>query len=394
MTDLSVTRALEPLDYHTDITAWLREAEPEVWAWAASNPVQSQHAEEMRAAMLRNSYRLEAGAHPRIHDACRKAMAALELDAPATLYQAAAGAMNASLCFIPGEIHLVFYGPILERLSEDELLALMGHELAHYRLWVADDGAFHAASLILDQALSYPDAAPAHIETARLFGLHTELYADRGSAMAAGSAQPAIATLVKVMTGMADVDPASYLRQAAELEKDGGKSQGDTHPEVFLRAQALDKWWAGDAGLDEWLTERVCGPLSFAALDLPRQKRLLRLTRSFFAYFLSDPALRSEEVLTQVRRFFPDWTEAEDAAPARAFCTVAPLEASTADYLIALMFDCATADPDARETLLLAAARTARDFGGLEPLKTALKRDLKFSRSDITKLVAQLGKAA
>jgi hypothetical protein len=386
MSEITERARLAPLVYHGEIAAWLREAEPEVWSWAASNPVQQRDAEDLRASMLRQTYRLEAEAHPEVHAACRQAMTALEIDAPVTLYQASDGHMNAALCYIPGEIHLVFYGPILERLTPAERLALMGHELAHYRLWAEEHGAFHTASRILDHAAAYASAAPAHFETARLFSLYTELYADRGAALAAGGAEPAIATLVKTMTGMPNVDPAAYLRQAAELEKDGVRSEGQTHPEVFLRAQALDRWWREDPGLEAWLESRIRGRLSIAALDLPGQRELMRLTRAFFAYFLADPSLRSDEVLTQVRRFFPDWSEAEDAEPAKAL-SPDKLDDSTREYLIALMFDCAMADREASHDLLAAAARTASVFGGLDQFRTGLKRDLKMTKVAIDKLV-------
>jgi hypothetical protein len=384
---------LAPLAYHREVSAYLRVAEPEVWAWAVSNSAQAEHLEGMRAAMLRHTYRLEPEAHPEVHEACGKAMAALGIAAPVTLYQAADGSMNATLCYIPGEIHLIFHGPILERLSPDERLALMGHELAHYRLWSEDTGAFYAASRILDHALTYPSPPFAHVETARLFSLHTELYADRGGALAAGGAEAAITTLVKVMTGFPSVDSAAYLRQAAELESGGGKSQGDTHPETFLRAQALDKWWKADDDLDQWLESHVRGPLSITALDMLRQNELMQLTRAFFALFLTDSALRSDEVLTQVRRFFPNWRESEDATAAKDL-TAKDLDEPTRGYLVALMLDCAMADPDAKDELLLAAGRAAKGFGGLEQFRTALKRDLKFTKAAIDKLFGRLNRAA
>ena len=384
---------LVPLAYQRQVVAHLLATEPEVWAWAASNTVQAQHAEEMRAAVLRQTYRLEPDAHPEIHETCRKAMAALEIDAPVTLYQAADGAMNAALCFVPGEIHIVFHGPILERLSPEQQLALMGHELAHYRLWSENDGQFHVASRILDHALTYPNLAGSHLETARLYGLHTELYADRGGALAADGAEPAIATLVKVMTGLPNVDPAAYLRQAAELSTEGGGSQGETHPEIFLRAQALDGWWKGEADLESWLDKRVRGPLSITALDLLRQDEMMRMTRVFFSRLLADPSLRGDEVLTQVRRFFPDWREAEADAKFEPLAAEG-LDDATREYLIALAFDCAMADPDARDEVLLAAARIARDIGGLEQFRTALKRDLKFTKAASDKLIGRLGRPA
>jgi Zn-dependent protease with chaperone function len=236
--ELTSRPELRPLAYHHAIVALLQEKEHTVWDWAASQRTQDEQIASVRAAMLRETYRLDPAAHQAIHDTCHQAMAALKIDAPVTLYQAADGAMNAALCYIPGEIHLVFYGAILEKLSGEEMVALMGHELAHYRLWSLEGGAFHVANRILDHALVHADAAPSHFETARLYALSTELFADRGAAVAADSAHPAISTLVKTMTGLTNVDAAAYLKQSAELDAAGGTSQGTSHPEVFLRAQA------------------------------------------------------------------------------------------------------------------------------------------------------------
>lgn len=387
------THALEPLEFHRDLVAYLQQFEPNVWDWAQSDAMKRQQADEIRDAMLRQTYRLEPGSHPLTYEACKASMARLGIDAPVTLYQANDGAMNASLCYIPGEVHLVFYGPILERLDAQELTALMGHELAHYRLWSADDGAHFAASQILDHALSYPGVEPSHRETARLLSLYTELYADRGAALAAGEVTPAVSMLVKIMTGLGTVDPAAYLRQAEELEKADAKSEGGTHPEAFLRARALDLWWRGDPALDDWMGRRIRGNLSIEALDILRQRELTRLTRRFFARFLSQIEVQSDGVLTQVRGYFPDFQPGEDAID---YAAIGPekIDDPTRDYFIALMFDCAMADPDSRDEVMQAAAKSAEAIGATDLLKAALRRDLKWTKRDIDKLVAQAAKAA
>jgi hypothetical protein len=146
---------LIPLEYHENLVAYLKVEERAVWEWSQSADVRKQQADEMRDAMLRQTYRMEPESHPEVYASCHAAMETLGIQAPVTLYQAADGMMNAALCFIPGEVHLIFYGPILEKLSGEELLALMGHELAHYRLWTTDDGSFYNASRILDHSMSY-----------------------------------------------------------------------------------------------------------------------------------------------------------------------------------------------------------------------------------------------
>jgi hypothetical protein len=386
-------RNLKPLKYHSELAEYLKLEEPQVWDWATSANVRLQQSEEMREAMLRQTYRLEAASHPAVFEACAKAMERLEIEAPATLYQAADGVMNASLYYIPGEVHLVFSGPTLERLTDDELLALMGHELAHYKLWSADGGAYYVASRVLDLALSFPDATPSHRETARLLSLHTELYADRGAALAVGDLAPAVSMLVKVMTGLSSVDPAAYLRQAGELEASKTISAGQSHPESFLRARALELWWQRLDTIEDWIAQRLHGPLSIEALDLLRQRELTRTTRDFLGHFIAPDCDPEDPVLTQVRRYFPEFTPGNDRFD---FGSIGPekIDDPTRDYFIALMFDCAMADPELTDELMVTVANTAQSMGAEAQLKTALKRDLKWTKSRTDGLFKRAAKAA
>jgi Peptidase family M48 len=386
-------RKLQPLSYHSNLVSYLKSDERDVWEWSLSADVRKLQADEMRDAMLRQTYRLEPEAHPDAYAACKTAMDHLGIDAPATLYQAADGMMNAALCFIPGEVHLIFYGPVLEKLNLEELLALMGHELAHYVLWTADDGAYYNASRILDHALSYRDASPSHQETARLFSLHTELFADRGAALVTNGTSAAISVLVKIMTGLASIDPASYLRQAEELDTKSDTSDGHSHPETFVRVRALDQWWRKDAGLDDWIEKRICGPISIEALDLLRQQELGRLTRSFLAKLVADMGIQSAEVLTQVRRFFPNFQEGEDALDLQSI-SGERIDDATRGYFISLMFDCAMADADARDEIMLTCAKAAKSIGADELFVAALKRDLKWTKAAADKLLTKAAKAA
>ncbi len=383
---------LEPLAYHRLVVDYLREEEPEIWAWGSSQRTRDEQVAEVRTYLLRETYRLDASAHPEIHADAAAVLAALEIDAPVSLYQAADGTMNAALCYLPGEIHLMFHGPVLEKLSREERIALLGHELAHYRLWSIENGAYYAASTIFDHALAYPGAAPSHIETARVFRLHTELYADRGAAVVAGAPGPAISTLVKTMTGLTTIDAAAYLRQAAEAEKDARASQGETHPEIFLRAQALDKWWRGEPDLEPWIEKRVRGPLSVAALDVERQRKATAITRGFLTRLATDPAADAENAGNLIRRYFPDWTSGE-ASVDDATLNPERLDGSFRDYLVSLSLDLAMSDPDGRDALLTAGARLAAVYDGADAFRAALKRDLKFTKAAIERIFAPLRQA-
>lgn len=386
-------KKLLPLKYHRDLVEYLRHDEPHVWEWASSANVRQEASENVREAMLRQTYRLEPASHPAIFAACAAAMEKLGIEAPVTLYQAADGTMNAALYYIPGEVHMVFSGPTLERLGEIELLALMGHELAHYRLWSEDEGAHFVASRILDLALTFPDAKPSHRESARLLSLHTELYADRGAALAVDSLAPAVSMLVKVMTGLQSIDPAAYLRQALELEASNLKSAGLSHPEAFVRARALELWWQDDPALEDWMERRLLGPISIEALDLLRQRELTELTRGFLAHFVRQDGDVQDAVLTQIRQYFPEFQPGEISLDLESLAPEV-IDDATREYLVALMFDCAMADPEMTEDLMALAAKTAGSIGAADQLKAALKRDLKWTKRAADKLFARAAKAA
>jgi hypothetical protein len=146
-------RTLAPLPYHTAVVDYLRLHEPDVWRWANARMTDEQQRESLRTALLRDTYRIDPEAHAEVHAQLACAMARLGIAAPATLYQSPGREMNAALLFVPGEVHILVQGPLLERMTPAELLAVFGHELAHYLLWSQDDGVLLAADRILHDAV-------------------------------------------------------------------------------------------------------------------------------------------------------------------------------------------------------------------------------------------------
>jgi len=385
----TVARMLEPLPYHRAVVRHLHEVEPEVWQWASSVRAQQDHADHVREQLLRHTYRLSEQSHTAAHAAATTAAQRLGLTVPITLYQGSDGAMNASLYFLPNEAHVVLTGPVLEKLAEPELLALFGHELAHHVLWTCENGAYHAADRILQQCAQEPGASAAHIHTARLFALYTELYADRGSALAAQSADPAISTLVKTHTGLASVDPQAYLQQALELDaRNKQPSPQQTHPESFLRAQAVHLWWEQDESAYAWASRRIEGGLTMQRLDMLGQQRLQTLSRGLIAQLLRTPGLDSARARTQARAYFPDWRDQE---PPLDVTTLAPeaLDDSVRDYLCAVLLDFVLVDPDIRDDALPHAGRVAGALGLERQLAAALRKHLGMTKRAVDKLAKQ-----
>ena len=76
----------------------------------------------MRTALLKANYRLDADGHPELAERGAAVAQRLGVTVPVTLYQATAGfGLNAMLCHLPGEAHIVFTGPILAMLKFGEV---------------------------------------------------------------------------------------------------------------------------------------------------------------------------------------------------------------------------------------------------------------------------------
>ena len=353
---------LAPLPYHDAVVHYLQSEEPEVWQWAGSAQARQEHAQAVRRDLLKHTYRLDRDGHPELHARCDAAAQRLEMAVPVTLYQASEGGMNAALFHVPGEAHIVFTGAVLERLQGAELEALLGHELAHYRLWELQGGRYHTADRVLGALLDDERASPSQRQTARRYRLYTEVYADRGGCVACAGLAPAVTALVKAQTGLAEVSAASYLRQADEICVPGLQADGASHPEIFVRARALRLWAEGDAAADTWLVGTLEGPLALDNLDLPGQAQLTAVTRGLLAQWLQRRCLRSAAMLAHARSFFPD-LRPDEAAEAPFDSGWVPGSPGVHEYLAYLLLDLAAADPELDEVPLAAALEFAAPLG-------------------------------
>lgn len=382
---LTLDEALRPLPYHRDTVAYLKEREADLWSWFSSTGFLDEHAKSVRLELLKNAYRFDRAEHGDLYAAVDEVTGRLGLAAPVIVYQAQnAPAMNAYLAYIPGEAHVVFEGPVRDTLNDDELRATLAHELTHYLLWEKDGREL----LIADQALAamanHPRAEPSHIESARLFRLYLEVHADRGALAVLRDPLAAVASLVKVQTGLADVSAESYLRQAEEIfSQTEVKTEELTHPESYIRARALQLWAGQGEAADAEVARMIEGPLDLGRLTLLGQVRLTALTRRVLARFLKPAWLRTTARLAHARLFFPDLDPDADAGELEMPEPAAP---SIADYLGYLLLDMASADHADDEAVLAAALQAAEELGATAPFLKGAADDLGVSKRAIARL--------
>lgn len=355
---------LSVLGYHRSVLAVVRRVDERAWTALHGGPEGS-----LDDVLLRNAYRLESDAHPAVFRAGQRAARALELDGDVDYFQVS-GDPNAAYLHQAGKAVILFQGELLDRLDEDELTAVIGHELAHRLLWQAEDGGYLAVDRLLDAAVGDARTPSQYLETHRRWSLATELFADRGALTACGDLSTTIRALLKLETGLSTADPAAYLRQAESLDLRSG-SRGTTHPEAVGRAWALKNWADG-----EDVEALVTGPLDVDAPDLLDALLLRDLSRDFAATIAHTDGLRTDAVATAASSFAdppelgapggavrfdePLAVRPVDGAPVPR---PRPLAAATVRYLCYLLLDLATADPEAGDAGLIASLAIARRSG-------------------------------
>lgn len=380
---------LVPLAYHRDVVSYLGRHEPDVWSWASSAHAEQEYLEQLRTMLLKQCYRLETDGHGELLDTARRVAERLGVDAPITLYQAYGdGAMNAALYCAPGEAHVVFTGPVLSKLRGPEIEAVLGHELAHYRLWDLEEKSHLIADRVLTAAASDVRSSTSHIHTARRLRLYTEIFADRGSFIGCGDLHATIVALVKMTTGLDQVSASSYLRQADEVFARVARGEQTTdHPELFIRARALRLWCENDASLDTWLASEIEGDGAIESLCLLGQQRMAALTRKVLGELLEPRWMRSELLLAHAKSFFSDFNLA-DSSPIR------PEELSASDeearkYWCYLLLDFARADREMEDGPLSRALLLAERWGLQEPFEAVIAKELRMNKRQLARLRKQ-----
>lgn len=384
--------------YHQQLVALLKSSEPQLWQWASSAQAERDHAQQVRTHLLKQTYRLDEQGHAAALRQAAAVAARLEINAPITLYQALGGSgMNASLFYLPGEVHIVFTGAVLDTLSGSELDAVLGHELAHYRLWEIEGRDFLTAERLLAMAANDDRAAMSHIHTSRRLQLYTEIYADRGALVGSGKLQAAVAALVKTATGLQEVSARSYLRQAEEIfaNHEGSstrkaRSRGVDHPETFIRARALRLWAEGDEQVDRWLGQVIEGGLSLQELDLLGQHRLAAMSRQVITELLDSKWFRTPATLAHACAYFPDFNSnsaATDPQVAEALgAALGEADIHTREYLCYLLLDFAVIDRDLEEASLAAAFSLSDRLGLGEIFESITARELRIGKRQLSRL--------
>ncbi|MEO1982002.1 MAG: hypothetical protein ABGZ24_15900 [Fuerstiella sp.] len=388
--------------YHQSLRNYLKQEESDLWDWFSSHRVQTDSAEAVRLELLKTAYRIGRDTAADLYELVDVVTNRMGFECPVTLYQAQNSvALNASLAWLPHEAHVVFHGPIQEALTNDELSALLVHELAHHELFSIQDNEFLITEQILSAMIADAAAEAPHDRTSRNYHLYTELHCDRRALQVTDNLDACVCMLVKMETGLKDVSAVSYIEQANEvLSKGPTSSDGITHPEMFIRAKALQLRHDDPGHSDAALQTFVEGPLAFRDMDLLRQRSVTDLTMTFLQRFLRHEWLQTDLVMGHAKRFFEEFRLPDVDINAGALKTsLSECDAQLKIYFGYLLLDFATCDADLEEAPLAAAFLFMNEVGMVSEFTTLLTKELKLSKrvlrqvqADAEKIVKQAAK--
>ena len=209
-----------------------------------------------RLAYLANAIRVDHRQYPRVYQRFTEAASTLDVAELPQLYVEQSPVINGQAIGIDKPF-IVITTAAVEKLDDDELRAMLGHEIGHVRsghavyktIMTILTGLVTSVSWIPIGAIALRAIIAAMFEWWR----KAELSADRAGLLAGQDPAASIRLLMKLAGGgdLSQIDTAAFLEQAAEYESGGdlrdsflklGMTVFSSHPVPVARAASLRKW--------------------------------------------------------------------------------------------------------------------------------------------------------
>lgn len=379
---------LSVLSYHQKSTDYFKK-QNKTWQFFANSQHREDQLKDFKTELLKNTYKFDEATEIELYKKVSFAKEKLGLTLPVIIYQAQhTEEVNASIVSVNNEAHIVFSGKIIQLLSDEELLAVISHELSHIQLYSQLDGEVEVADRIINAIGNHQGSTTAHYETARLFKLYTEIFCDRGAYLVTGSYESIICSLVKIATGLTSVNPDSYIKQAEEIfaVDSATKTTGISHPENFIRARAIWLWHNKKEEAESTIRKMIEGNISIEELDLFGQQHIAELTMDLVRLILSPSWMQTENTLALAHQYFnglvldklPDKKELSEK--------INNLHTSLKDYLSYVLYDFATNDPSLEDVPMGFCFFLADTLMLEKPFSDIVKKEKKLTEKKVSSL--------
>ncbi|MCD0464611.1 M48 family metalloprotease [Flavobacterium sp. ENC] len=375
---------IKPFPFHSDLRDYFKKQD-KTWSWFSEEKIKAEQQEAFKTDLLKNSYRIDPDTEPKVYEILNVAKDKLGIIVPITIYQSQSmDGNNAGVVFFENEAHIILSGTILKLLNEEELLVLFGHELSHIVLFSLENGDFEITNRIINTIASDSNSELFYYETARLYQLYTELFCDLGALKVSGSLETTIQTLVKLNTGLEKVSAESYLKQANEiLERIEKGSNGETHPENFIRAKALEIFEKDNSGYYSKTEKIISGKTDLHQLNLFNKKLVFDTTKELISIILKPKWAQSEYCHALYKQYFTNSAIRTDAFIDAVFkLKIENSRKNLKEYYTYVMLDFALCDPDLKEAFIGHILDIAEQLSLQEEMKTILKKELNLTEKN------------
>jgi Zn-dependent protease with chaperone function len=194
-----------------------------------------------RTELLGTAVKVTDQQYPRVYEAAKRAGAALHVRVP-VVFAAPSSSINVKVLGTEDAPHLIVNLELAEKLSDDELVAAIGHELGH----VQNNHILYATALhyLTSSAAFFVRwvVQPA-IMTLQAWSRRAEITCDRAALLALRDEEKTLAALVKLELGGKDsaFDVEDYIKNPPDIKKGlGGYAElFRSHPYMPKRLQAL-----------------------------------------------------------------------------------------------------------------------------------------------------------
>jgi hypothetical protein len=368
---------IKPFPFHSDLRNYFKK-QTKTWSWFSEEKVKTEQQEAYKTDLLKNSYRLDPETEPKVYEILQIAKDRLGIIIPITIYQSQSiEGNNAGVIFFEKEAHIILSGTILKLLNDEELLVLFGHELSHILLFNMEEGDFEITNRIINTIASDHNSELFYYETARLYQLYTELFCDLGALKVSGSLETTIGTLIKLNTGLEKVSAESYLKQADEiLERISEGSDGETHPENFIRAKSLQLFQTDNDNFYKKTEKIISGKTDLHQLNLFTKALVFQITKDLISIVLKPKWTQSEYCTTLFKQYFPGADVNANAFINDDFkAKIENSKKNLKEYYAYIMLDFALCDPDLKDGFIGHILDIAEQLGLEDNMKTILKKE-------------------
>ena len=216
-----------------------------------------------RLQYLAGSIRVDHRQYPRVYQRLTEAATTLDVAELPELYVSQSPVINGQAIGMDKPFIVITTGAV-EKLDDEELRALLGHEIGHVR---SGHAVYKTIMTILTRWAASLSWLPVGAITLRAiiaamyeWWRKAELSADRAGLLAGQDPAASLRLLMKLAGGgdLSQIDTAAFLEQAAEYQGGGdlrdsihkiGMTAWSTHPVPVARAAELRKWIdSGDYG--------------------------------------------------------------------------------------------------------------------------------------------------